>query len=133
MEAIEKHAEGEFDLILMDVRMPVMSGPDATRVIRKMGAPKSDIPIIALTADAMEEHKQGYYEAGMDEVVTKPINRAELALSINAVMKEEIHLPVTDAEDGTEMTLQPVDGRVSSDVDAFLKNIGVAPADETQS
>ncbi|MBC8269069.1 MAG: PAS domain S-box protein, partial [Rhodospirillaceae bacterium] len=48
MEEIEAHEAGDFDLILMDVRMPVMSGPDATRTIRAMGKDKAKIPIIAL-------------------------------------------------------------------------------------
>jgi PAS domain S-box-containing protein len=95
MEAVEMHEKEKFDLILMDIRMPVMSGPDATRLIRQMDDDKADIKIIALTADAMEEHKAGYYEAGMDAVTTKPIVIAELARAINLVMDEEIHVPVT--------------------------------------
>jgi PAS domain S-box-containing protein len=58
MMAVEMHERGQFDLILMDIRMPVMSGPDATRLIREMDEDKAKIPIVALTADAMEEHKK---------------------------------------------------------------------------
>ena len=92
--AVEAHKEGDFDLILMDVRMPEMSGPDATREIRKLPGEKSKIPIIAVTADAMKEHKEKYYEVGMDECVNKPINRAELLEAINKVMGEEVHVRV---------------------------------------
>lgn len=63
IEALKK-ATKSFDLILMDVRMPEMSGPDATRAIRKMTGDEKRIPIIALTADAMEEHQKAYIEAG---------------------------------------------------------------------
>jgi len=92
-KAVESHATGNFDLILMDVHMPEMSGVDATRVIRQMDGQKCQIPIIALTADAMEDHKEAYLNAGMDAVATKPIDRNELALTINRVLGEEIHVP----------------------------------------
>ncbi|WP_286830210.1 MULTISPECIES: hybrid sensor histidine kinase/response regulator [Kordiimonas] len=73
----------DFDLILMDVRMPEMSGPEATRRIRALPGTKGIIPIIALTADVMEENKSAYFEAGMNDCVGKPINQAELASAIN--------------------------------------------------
>ncbi|MEK9725041.1 MAG: ATP-binding protein [Rhodospirillaceae bacterium] len=92
-EAVKAHEAKDFDLILMDVRMPKTSGPDATRVIREMAGGKATIPIIALAADAMVEQRAGYFEAGMDEVATKPIDRNELAAAINAVMHEDIHVP----------------------------------------
>ena len=53
----------------MDVRMPEMSGPDATRAIRSTNNDCRNIPIIALTADAMEVHIRTYFEAGMDACV----------------------------------------------------------------
>jgi len=87
--------EGEFDLILMDVRMPEMSGPEATRIIRQMGGVKSDIPIIALTADAMKGQRQSYSEAGMNSCVTKPFERHELLMAINLVMAADIHVSIT--------------------------------------
>jgi len=91
--AVDMHQANGYDLILMDVRMPEMSGPDATKVIRKLDGKKSGIPIIALTADAMAEHKVAYKEAGMNDVVTKPIDRTELLEAINKVMGDEIHTP----------------------------------------
>lgn len=87
--------EGDsFDIILMDVRMPEMSGTDATRMIRRMDGRKGDIPIVALTADVMAEHKVEYIDAGMNAVATKPIDRGELTAAINAAMGEIIH-PLT--------------------------------------
>lgn len=91
MKAIEEHKSGAYDLILMDVRMPGLSGPEATQLIRKMEGEKSKIPIIALTADVMRGQRKQYLEAGMDAVVAKPIDRKNLALMINDVMHEEIH------------------------------------------
>ncbi|WP_085900597.1 CHASE domain-containing protein [Kiloniella majae] len=96
LEALDAVKENDFDLILMDVRMPEMSGPDATREIRKFDTEKSAIPIVALTADAMKEHQEEYRDAGMDACVAKPINRGELVEAINHVMGEEIHRPAEE-------------------------------------
>ena len=129
MAAIKAFEEGDFDLFLSDVRMPVMSGPDTARLIRKMGGEKSKIPIIALTADAMEAHRKDFLAAGMDDVVTKPIDVPELALVINRIFNEEIHLPVESAgEDEDEAQPQPEDetqqiGEDDADIADFLKKV----------
>ena len=75
VEAFEKSASGEFDVILMDVMMPVMNGYEATKMIRSMD--RSDakkIPIIAMTANAFVEDRIKSKEAGMNEHVSKPID-----------------------------------------------------------
>ena len=94
-QAIQHHARQDFDLILMDVRMPVMDGLEATRQIRARTDGRNGIPIIAVTADAMKEHRQAFIESGMNAFVAKPFNRAELALTINEVMGEPIHVADT--------------------------------------
>lgn len=66
-----------YDFLLMDIRMPVMDGYDATKAIRKM-YPNNKIPIIALSANAFEEDKKASLEAGMDAHIAKPINMIEL-------------------------------------------------------
>ena len=93
VEAFEKSASGEFDVILMDVMMPVMNGYEATKTIRTMD--RSDakkIPIIAMTANAFVEDRIKSKEAGMNEHVSKPIDMkllvkiiAELAGKIKSV------------------------------------------------
>ena len=93
-QAVQQVSRGDFDLILMDIRMPEMSGSEATRAIRSRSDSLADIPIIALTADAMEEHIRGYIAAGMNACVTKPIDRVSLVQTINDVLGEEIHSPV---------------------------------------
>ena len=90
---IEAHQNGHYDLILMDVRMPEISGLDATRMIRQMPDGKNEIPIIALTADAIKSNRPEFFESGMNEVTNKPINREELLTAINRVLEEEIHVP----------------------------------------
>ncbi len=72
-EAIEKVSENTYDLVLMDVRMPVMDGYEATRAIRAMPDGKKDVPIIALTADTAERLKENGASYFTD-VLTKPFN-----------------------------------------------------------
>ncbi|NVK20368.1 MAG: PAS domain S-box protein [Methylocystaceae bacterium] len=72
-EAINVFSENDFDLILMDMQMPVMDGEEAMTHIRLMGGPKSQIPIIAFTADAIKEHREDYLLAGADDVLIKPV------------------------------------------------------------
>ncbi len=86
--AVDAVAEGDFDMVLMDVRMPVMEGPEATKHIRESGHEKSQIPIVALTADAMKEYMPRYLEAGMNAVETKPIQLENLLRTIDTVMAE---------------------------------------------
>lgn len=89
-EAIAAVEADDFDLVLMDIRMPEMSGVEATRVIRDLDGPKSDIPIIALTADIMADNRKSYLSAGMDDCVGKPIDQDELMAAISkAIMGQD--------------------------------------------
>jgi two-component system sensor histidine kinase/response regulator len=78
--ALELLAQSEFDLILMDMMMPVMDGLEATRRIRELetASGKGRKPIIAMTANALESDRQRCLESGMDDFVSKPIKAAEL-------------------------------------------------------
>ncbi|PWK79941.1 signal transduction histidine kinase [Mucilaginibacter oryzae] len=77
--AVEFMQYGNFDIILMDLQMPIMNGFDASKEIRKMADPrKSRIPIIALTASALFDIKDQVYEAGMNDYVSKPFKPDEL-------------------------------------------------------
>lgn len=77
-QAVEAARGGGYDLILMDVHMPVMDGLDATRLIRAMAGPVGRTPIIALTANVQPEQVEHCRAAGMDDHVGKPIEVAEL-------------------------------------------------------
>jgi CheY-like chemotaxis protein len=79
-EAVEALADDTYDVLLMDVQMPVLDGVGATRAIRdgKAGPGTSDIPIIALTAFAMEGDREHLLEAGMDDYLSKPVERGTL-------------------------------------------------------
>ena len=79
VDMLEKAANGTYQLILMDVQMPVMNGYDATKKIRRMGDPqKANIPIVAMTANAFSEDKQVALDAGMNDHIAKPINMSVL-------------------------------------------------------
>ena len=79
VDMLEKAANGMYQLILMDVQMPVMNGYDAAKKIRRMDDPqKANIPIIAMTANAFSEDKQVALDAGMNDHVAKPINMSVL-------------------------------------------------------
>ena len=71
-EALELATKESFDLVLMDIQMPVMNGRDATRAIREAGV---NTPILALTANVMAEDLQDYREAGCDDYLAKPIDK----------------------------------------------------------
>jgi len=77
-QAISAYKKDRFDLILMDVQMPVLNGYEATRTIREMEAEKGiHTPIIALTAYAMKSDKDQCIEAGMDDYISKPFKRQQ--------------------------------------------------------
>lgn len=79
VDMLEKAANGTYQLILMDVQMPVMNGYDATKKIRRMDdSQKANIPIIAMTANAFSEDKQVALDAGMNDHIAKPINMSVL-------------------------------------------------------
>lgn len=83
-EAIELMAQNSYDLVLMDLQMPEMSGYDATSFIRSKNTTvlNPTIPIIALTADAFSETKRKVLEAGMNDFITKPFSQEELYVKI---------------------------------------------------
>jgi signal transduction histidine kinase/ActR/RegA family two-component response regulator len=88
-EVLEKLKENDYDLILMDVRMPEVSGIDASKIIRQMSDPKkSCVPIIALTAITSGEKRELCIEAGIDEVITKPYNEQELIRLVEKVLSQ---------------------------------------------
>lgn len=83
VDMLEKAANGTYQLILMDIQMPVMNGYNAAKKIRRMDDPqKADIPIIAMTANAFSEDKQAALDAGMNDHIAKPINMNVLVPTI---------------------------------------------------
>lgn len=77
-EALEILKKETFDLVLMDIHMPVMDGLTATREIRKLDSEKNSIPIVAFSADVFPESRQKAAEAGVNFYITKPVNKAAI-------------------------------------------------------
>ncbi len=86
-EAVELTAQNDFDLVLMDMQMPVLGGVDATRAIRQREAESTGhVPIIAMTANAMQGDRETCLGAGMDGYVSKPINTAHMEAEMDRVL-----------------------------------------------
>jgi signal transduction histidine kinase/CheY-like chemotaxis protein/ligand-binding sensor domain-containing protein len=87
-EALVLFARQDFDLVIMDIEMPDMDGPEVTIRIRAMDGPQRHIPILAMTAHAMKGDRESFLAAGMDGYIAKPVREEELAATIEAVLSE---------------------------------------------
>ncbi len=82
-EAVEMVGRGDYDLVLMDVRMPVMNGYEAAARIRARGDAKARLPILAVTAEATRADIQQCLDAGMDLHLAKPLRVADVVAAID--------------------------------------------------
>lgn len=91
LNAFESHEAGYYDVILMDIRMPVMDGLEATKAIRSMEGRSdgSNIPIVAMTANAFEEDVKKSLEAGMNGHLSKPIDIKKMYALLDMLLNEE--------------------------------------------
>jgi CheY-like chemotaxis protein len=89
MDAIKFAKEGEFDVVLMDIHMPGISGIEATKKIREFN---KTVPIIALTAITIEENLEDFYKAGFNEFIPKPFNAEDFFEKINRVLRSNDYL-----------------------------------------
>ena len=88
VDMFSQHEAGYYDAILMDVRMPVMDGLQATAAIRALERPDAkEIPIIAMTANAFDEDVQSSLHAGMDAHLSKPVEPERLYETLRALVK----------------------------------------------
>ena len=96
-DAIKRLETDEYDIVLMDIQMPVMDGVTATRHIRtQLKEPARNVKIIAMTANVLQEDVQQYLDVGMDAYVSKPFNASELLLKMHTVLgnKQIVRQPV---------------------------------------
>jgi signal transduction histidine kinase/DNA-binding response OmpR family regulator len=81
-EAVEAATRNDYDVILMDMQMPVMGGVQATQRIRQLPPPRNRVPVIALTADAVAGARERYLQAGLDAYLAKPLTPAALTAAL---------------------------------------------------
>lgn len=106
LEALNKVRQNRYDLIFMDCQMPEMDGYEATREIRKLAGEQSKIPIIALTANAMDGDRERCLSAGMNDYLAKPVKVAELSAKIQQWRSEKTSAPALLSE-GVPLRVDP--------------------------
>ena len=89
VEALMMAPKKQYDVVLMDIQMPTMSGIDATQKIRRLPGPISEVPIIAMTANAMVGDREAYLSAGMNDYVSKPIDPGMLSAALTRQIRHE--------------------------------------------
>jgi PAS domain S-box-containing protein len=87
-EALDRLQDEPFDIVLLDVHMPVMDGKEAIKRIRASSEPWRDLPVIALTADAMSGDRERYLALGMTDYVSKPLDQRELTSKLVAALSD---------------------------------------------
>nr|XP_024386102.1 probable histidine kinase 5 isoform X3 [Physcomitrium patens] len=88
--AVDKIQTGQYDMILMDLQMPVLDGLSATKAIRALGGGVADMPIFALTADVLTQGRESLGAMGLTGYLTKPIDWVDLSAKINQVVQNKI-------------------------------------------
>jgi signal transduction histidine kinase/CheY-like chemotaxis protein/HPt (histidine-containing phosphotransfer) domain-containing protein/streptogramin lyase len=135
-DAVEAWSTGRYDFILMDCQMPVMDGYQAAREIRTREAGRGRIPIVALTADAMPGTEQRCRESGMDDYLTKPLNRLRLKNTLAKYLDESTALPEDPIDWEQFLTVTDSDPQFAQELaqvfidagDAALRDIRAAVA-----
>lgn len=121
--AVSAVAEGRYDLVLMDIHMPVLGGVEATLEIKALGSAASHIPIIACTADVIADHQAKFLEAGMEAAVTKPIELGLLIEAIDSCLDEPAHRPSERAANAPENPLPPPSEDQVAALDSLLSSL----------
>lgn len=116
-EAVDKVQHGNYDIVLMDIQMPLMDGVEATVAIRTtLSAPVKDTRIIAMTANVLQEDVQKYFDVGMDAYVSKPFQPDELLLKMLSVLDNgtgEVKQEVKKPQVTPQPALKPLPDRVT--------------------
>lgn len=123
LAAVNAVTEGCYDLVLMDIHMPVLGGVDATRKIRAHGGATADTPIVACTADVLSDHLEKFLAAGMNAAVTKPINLGLLIEAIDSSLDEPAHRELESDARTPEDALPPQSDEEVAALDSLLGSL----------
>lgn len=134
MQAVAQVRSKPYDLVLMDIQMPVMDGIMATRAIRSLDNPAGEIPILAMTTNVLPEHVQTYKAAGMNDYVGKPLNQDNLLRKLcewlpttraaeRPAMLMEQPVTVFDQQALEELKTMMGPERVSAGIEKFLEQL----------
>jgi CheY-like chemotaxis protein len=112
-EAVDLALSQDYDLVLMDIQMPIMDGIEATRLIRAAGGPRALVPIVAMTANAMQGAREEYLASGLDDYISKPIGAKAMlkVIEINLAKQEG------DRPTNTETEFMPGEAHAAEAVD----------------
>ncbi len=135
VDAVENGAEAvaavrskTYDIVLMDMQMPVMDGPEAVREIRKLKSPGARVSIVALTADVIAIHRANYFAAGVNTIVGKPVDWTELSEEMERQLASSTSVPAAPKkakksaaakESGAEAALKASQAAQVLDADAL--------------
>lgn len=117
-QAVEKVKNNKYDVVLMDIQMPVMDGTAATKIIRnELPEPVKNIPIVAMTANVLQEDVQRYFDIGMNGYVSKPFQPDELLLNLKSVLENrdgsKVEQPKPKEENNEQHKLKPIPDKVT--------------------
>ncbi len=121
-QALERLREQQFDLVLLDAHMPVLDGIETLKRIRASGESWKDMPVVALTADAMSGDRERYLSEGMDGYLAKPIEQRDLLTEVARLLERKLPTP---GNHQAQPAATPVSGRLAppitkEDIDALL-------------
>lgn len=132
-EAVQAVQEETFDILLLDMQMPEMDGTEAARRIRQLGGTFADIPILALTANAFSTDADICFEAGMNDVLTKPFEPSQIQAAMNkwfldareAHMDRPAEFSGDEVEDQTQAAIQEPQEAIPRDLESEPDDTGV--------
>ena len=123
LEALQKEQDDPFNLVLMDIQMPVMDGYTATKRIRKLPSPIAKIPIVALTAHAMEDERRKCLETGMNDYITKPIAPERLTETLGRFLHTDAVTPDKSDEKSLPFPRSAYPNKAGVDIRAGLAQV----------